>query len=183
MQGPPSHPLVRHQEAVWQLHHVRDPGVEHLPGLRGPRGRGQPEELLPRNSRLFFYRYFYLRSGHEGKIELSKIYTFCWDHSLTTWPLMSFNAKSNSETVNFHVQNIKVLCFTFRKLKVALLTVAILASALSHLASEYIITFYIGFMPTVQDKMNRKVVSHFTNMNNTQPSFDCHLHPPHTIPH
>ena len=83
---------------------------------------------------------------------------------------MSFNAKSNSETVNFHVQNIKVLCFTFRKLKVALLTVAILASALSHLASEYIITFYIGFMPTVQDKMNRKVVSYFTNMNNTQPS-------------
>ena len=43
-------------------------------------------------------------------------YTFCGDLSLTTWPLMSFNAKSNSETVNFHVQNIKVLCFTFRKL-------------------------------------------------------------------
>ena len=94
---------------------------------------------------------------------------------------MSFNAKSNSETVNFHVQNIKVLCFTFRKLKVALLTVAILASALSNLAFEYIITFYIGFMPTVQDKMNRKVVSYFTNMNNTQPSFDCHPHPPSLI--
>ena len=94
---------------------------------------------------------------------------------------MSFNAKSNSETVNFHVQNIKVLCFTFRKLKVALLTVAILASALSNLASEYIITFYIGFMPTVQDKMNRKVVSYFTNMNTTQPSFDCHLHLPSLI--
>ena len=140
------------------------------------------DEDSPRNYYLGIADYFFTAIfTFEVGMKVRLIWAKYTDHSLTTWPLMSFNAKSNSETVNFHVQNIKVLCFTFRKLKVALLTVAILASALSNLASEYIITFYIGFMPTVQDKMNRKVVSYFTNMNNTQPSFDCHLHSPSLI--
>ena len=78
------------------------------------------DEDSPRNYYLgiadyFFTAIFTFEVGMKVRLNWA-IYTFCWDLSLTTWPLMSFNAKSNSETVNFHVQNIKVLCFTFRKL-------------------------------------------------------------------